>query len=151
MSEFVTDADLRSWDMLRYGYEVPSQKAKKPKKTKEIKEVEDSKSDRITKQELSKVRTYTEESAVHAALSVVTVKLGYNLVATETHTDRQQRLKGWAIFAQLIRLMLHNKFDLERVHKAISYTNKPTLSTLQLIFEDYSNSPYKLEQLTKYV
>jgi hypothetical protein len=147
--EFITDADLRSFDMLMYGREVPSEKPPRPKK---VREIQNKKLYRAHKEEKEKAMPiiYNEESATLAAIAIVSVRLPFDLVSTSTPSERARRLTGWGIFSRVIRLMLGNKFDLARIHKAISYENKPSLELLELIFNDDS-CPYRYDQLQKYL
>jgi hypothetical protein len=145
--EFITDADLKSYDRLMYGREVPSEKAKKPKKI--VKEPQNGKLYRAHQEEKEKLEPviYTEETATVAAIAIVSVRLDFDLVSTQSMAERGKRLRGYATFAQLIRLMLGSKFDIDRIYKAIGYENKPSLEVLKLIFDDLENRPFRYDKL----
>jgi hypothetical protein len=145
MSEFVTDKDLRNWDILKYGSKIPSENPNKPKKI--IKELQNRKIYRAHKEEKEKPRIYNEESATIAAVAIVTIRLQIDLGSSSTASERAKKIRGYAAFAQLIRLMLGSKFDLVRIHKAIAYENKPSMEVLKLIFDDWENQPFRYDQL----
>jgi hypothetical protein len=147
MSEFVTDKDLQEWDMLKYGRKVPSEKVKKPKKKPN--EPQNTKLYRARREEKEKLEPviYTEESATLAAIAITTIRLKIDLASNSTVSERARRIRGYAAFAQLIRLMLGSKFDINRIHKAIGYENKPSLEVLKLIFDDWENQPFRYDQL----
>jgi hypothetical protein len=149
MSDYVTDKDIRAWDILRGSdlkYTKPKKKEPAPRKEKQIAPEQ---AHLPTKAEYKKrVSTINMASATQKALKVVQNKLGYDLSASGHYTERFKRNLGWHTFCRCIQLICPS-FTLSGIHAALTVPNAPSKTTLPYMFQCSRENPHSDEDLKR--
>jgi len=150
MSEYVTEKDLKSWDMLGgtdrvSGYEPVR---REPKQRKVRAKVIAPEQDHLpTKKEYkTRVTTLDMAEATKKALEVVQGNFGYNLSASGCHMERFKRIQGWHTFCRCIQLFCPG-FTVTGISTAINIENAPSRETLSHMFQCAKDNPHTDIQL----
>lgn len=148
--EYVTEKDLRAWDMLGgtervSGYEPVR---REPKQRKE-KPIAPEQAHLPTKKEYkTRVTALSMAQSTDKALIAVQVGLGYDLSANSTHTKRFKRIQGWHAFCRCIQLICP-KFTVSGISSTLVIENAPSRETLAHMFECAKDNPHSDIQLKR--
>jgi len=150
MSEYVTAADLKAWDMLGgtervSGYE-PVRHEPKPRKAKVI--APEQANLPTVKEYKTRVTKMNMLEAVDKALIVVQITLGYDLSASGSHMERFKRIQGWHTFCRCIQFLCPN-YTVTGISTAIAVENAPSRETLSHMFQCAKDNPHGDIQLRR--
>ena len=147
MSEYVTAADLKAWDMLSGTDARPNHEpAKRKPKPKAI--AAEQQHLPTKKEYKTRVTTLNMAQAVEKSLIVVQVALGYDLSASGSHIERFKRIQGWHTFCRCIQLICPD-FTVTGISSAITVENAPSRETLSYMFQCAKDNPHGDIQLKR--
>lgn len=149
MSDFITEKDLRAWDMfggVRETHYTPRPKAlpnprpPRPKKERVVKErpetsvLEAQARQKRVNDAVRYKKTVDQCKAVVDALEIVTVRLGYDLTTQNTTETKKARRRGWHTFCAIIQLTCEG-YTMRGIDAAIPVPGKPCREVLSNMFE----------------
>ena len=149
MSDFVTEKDLRAWDMFGGVREthytprpkaLPNPKPPRPKKERVVKErpeasvLEAQARQKRVNDAVRYKKTVDQCKAVVNALEIVTVRLGYDLTTQNTTETKKARRRGWHTFCAIIQLTCEG-YTMRGIDAAIPVPGKPCREVLSNMFE----------------
>jgi len=147
VSEYVTEKDLKAWDMLggtdfRPNH-TPAKREPKPAK------VSPEQQHLPTKKEYkTRVTKLSMVQAIENALIVVQVGLRYDLSANDSHAARFKRIQGWHTFCRCIQLICPD-FTVTGISTAVVVENAPSRETLAHMFQCAKENPHGDVQLRR--